>query len=168
MQSSWKTFKSARQVLFSVCLVKNADETQTAHFNHCLVHKHPFGSTPKLGESSRGWQLAESWPVYGPCKEMQSRSKSRNRECTFLVIFKTSRMQRLRCVFCLQSSPWVFLNSAVKSHRLFFSFLFPEHLGINATYLGRSQTPRRRASPGNFQGSGEGFGAGFGRARLCP
>ena len=138
------------------------------NFSHSFVHRHPFASAPKFGEGSRGWQLVESWPDPGPCKEMQSRSKSRNRECKFLAIQKISHTQCLQHAFCMQSSPWLFLNSAVKSRRLFFSFLFPEHLGINAAYLSRSQTPSRRASLGNSWGSGEGFGAGVGRARLCP
>lgn len=47
----------------------------------------------------------------------QSRAKSRYRVQLFSDT-QISCMQCLRCVFCLQSSPQLFLNSAVKSYRL--------------------------------------------------
>lgn len=92
--------------VFHLSGIKTQVRYKPPHFNHCLVHRHPFESTPKFGKSSRGWQLVESWPVERTCKEMQSRPKSKNRERGFLVICKTSRMQHvLWHVFCLQSSP---------------------------------------------------------------
>lgn len=96
---------SMASAVFYLSGIKTQVRHKPPNFNHCLVQRHPFGSTPKFGKSSRGWQLVESWPVHKTCKEMQSRSKSKNRECKFLVICKTSRMQHLWCVFCLQPSP---------------------------------------------------------------
>lgn len=130
-QSSKKTFKAAQPVLFSVCVAKNTDETQTPKFKPFSCAQTSFWVFPKLAEGSRGWQLVERWPV----RKCRADQTAEPRSARFGDIQNKSQAEFV-VGFLPPLCSWSLQNSVVK----FFSFLFPQFLEIN---VNRFQIPRR-------------------------
>lgn len=154
-QSSKKTFKSAQPALFSLCVVKNSDETELPKFKPFSCAQTFFWVSLKFAEGSRrdgSWWRGGLW---GNAEQI----KQQNHGVQGFCDIQNNSQVEFVVGFLPPLYSWSLQNSVVK----LFSFLFPEYPEINIIYLHRSQTSSRWGSFGPAQS----FGAGIRGAGLC-